>query len=87
MFRRNVLSLAALACLVGYFGYETYGLIEQLPRPAPNELGLPDMLFVRPTVILAFDRLADRLTLHAALERWRGQWQQPGLFFGGACVG
>ena len=42
-----------LACLVGYFGYETVGLVEKLPRPAPNELGLPDMLFVRPTVILA----------------------------------
>lgn len=53
----------ALACLVGYFGYETVGLVERLPRPAPNPLALPDMLFVRPTVILIFDRLADRLFL------------------------
>jgi anthranilate synthase component I len=51
----------ALACLVGYFGYETYGLIEDLPRPAPNPLDLPDMLFVRPTLILVFDRLSDEL--------------------------
>jgi anthranilate synthase component 1 len=51
----------ALACLVGYFGYETVGLVEQLPRPAPNPLDLPDMLFVRPTLILLFDRLADEL--------------------------
>lgn len=55
----------ALACLVGYFGYETVGLVERLPRPAPNPLALPDMLFVRPTVILIFDRLADRLFLVA----------------------
>jgi anthranilate synthase component I len=51
----------AFACLVGYFGYETIGLVEQLPRPPANPIGLPDMLFVRPTVILVFDRLADRL--------------------------
>ncbi len=57
----------ALACLVGYFGYETVGLVEKLPRPAANPLNLPDMLFVRPTLILVFDRLADRLFLVAPL--------------------
>ncbi|MCJ8157476.1 anthranilate synthase component I [Sphingomonas sp. LaA6.9] len=51
----------ALACLVGYFGYETVGLVEKLPRPPANPLALPDMLFVRPTMILIFDRLADEL--------------------------
>ncbi|HEX4847202.1 MAG TPA: chorismate-binding protein, partial [Novosphingobium sp.] len=50
-----------LACLVGYFGYETYGLVEDLPRPAENPLALPDMLFVRPALILVFDRLSDAL--------------------------
>jgi len=55
----------ALACLVGYFGYETVGLVESLPRPAADPLGLPDMMFVRPTVILIFDRLADALFLVA----------------------
>jgi anthranilate synthase component 1 len=51
----------ALACLVGYFAYETVGLVEDLPRPAPNPLDLPDMLFVRPTLVLLFDRLTDEL--------------------------
>ncbi|SDA14497.1 anthranilate synthase component I family protein [Sphingomonas sp. NFR15] len=55
----------ALACLVGYFGYETIGLVETLPRPDVDPLGLPDMIFVRPTVILIFDRLADALFLVA----------------------
>ncbi len=55
----------ALACLVGYFGYETFGLVERLPQPAADPLGLPDMLFVRPTVLLVFDRLADALFLVA----------------------
>ncbi|MCE2729246.1 MAG: chorismate-binding protein [Sphingomonadaceae bacterium] len=44
----------ALACLVGYFGYETIGLVEKLPRAPQSALELPDMLFVRPTVILVF---------------------------------
>ncbi|MES2289394.1 MAG: anthranilate synthase component I [Pseudomonadota bacterium] len=60
----------ALACLVGYFGYETIGLVEDLPRPPANPLDLPDMIFVRPTVILVFDRLADRLFVVAPV--WPG---------------
>ncbi len=56
-----------LACLVGYFGYETYGLVEKLPRPAENPLALPDMLFVRPALILVFDRLSDELYAVAPL--------------------
>ncbi|OWK32175.1 anthranilate synthase component 1 [Sphingomonas mucosissima] len=55
----------ALACLVGYFGYETIGLVETLPQPKADPLGLPDMMFVRPTLILVFDRLADALFLVA----------------------
>ena len=51
----------ALACLVGYFGYETIGLVEKLPRAPASALELPDMLFVRPTLILVFDRLSDAL--------------------------
>ncbi len=51
----------AFACLVGHFGYETIGLVEKLPRPPANPIGVPDMMFVRPTVVLVFDRLADRL--------------------------
>ncbi|MCB2060260.1 MAG: chorismate-binding protein, partial [Novosphingobium sp.] len=50
-----------LACLVGYFGYETIGLVEKLPRAPDSTLELPDMLFVRPTLILVFDSLGDEL--------------------------
>ena len=63
----------ALACLVGYFAYETVGLVEALPRPAPNPLDLPDMLFVRPTLILLFDRLTDELFWVAPL------WPESGV--------
>ena len=60
----------ALACLVGYFGYETISLVERLPRAPDSALGLPDMVFVRPTLILVFDRLNDVLFVIAPL--WPG---------------
>lgn len=57
----------ALACLVGYFGYETMALVEKLPEPSADGLGLPDMLFVRPTQILVFDGLTEKLFAIAPL--------------------
>jgi anthranilate synthase component 1 len=70
---------SALACLVGYFAYETVGLVERLPRPAENSLGLPDMLFVRPTLVLVFDRLADELFLVAPLWPENGSDPQAAI--------
>ena len=61
----------ALACLVGYFGYETIGLVEKLPRAPQSTLALPDMLFVRPTLVLVFDRLSDALWCVAPV--WPGR--------------
>jgi anthranilate synthase component I len=61
----------ALACLVGYFGYETIGLVEKLPRArGESDLSVPDMLFARPTLILVFDGLSDELFCIAPL--WAG---------------
>ena len=66
----------ALACLVGYFGYETIGLVETLPQPDADPLGLPDMVFVRPSIVLIFDRLADTLFLVAPV--WPGSGDPEG---------
>jgi anthranilate synthase component 1 len=57
----------ALACLVGYFGYETIGLVEDLPRAPASDLEVPDMLFARPRLILVFDGLTDDLFCIAPL--------------------
>lgn len=57
----------ALSCLVGYFGYETIGLVETLPRAPQSALDLPDMLFARPTLVLVFDGLSDALYCIAPL--------------------
>ncbi|RXZ66693.1 anthranilate synthase component I [Pelagerythrobacter rhizovicinus] len=66
----------ALACLVGYFGYETIGLVEKLPRAPQSRLALPDMLFVRPTVLLVFDRLGDELFCIAPIWAEAGEPDQ-----------
>jgi anthranilate synthase component 1 len=59
---------AALACLVGYMGYETIRLVEPtVPDAGPSALGLPDMVFVRPTLLLVFDRLKDELFIVAPI--------------------
>ena len=62
---------SALSCLVGYFGYETFGLVEDLPRPPANPLDLPDILFVRPTLICVFDNLGDAMYCIAPV--WAGR--------------
>ena len=46
------------------------GWSRSCPRPPANPLGVPDMMFVRPTVVLIFDRLADALFLVAPV--WPG---------------
>lgn len=69
----------ALACLVGYFGYETIGLVEKLPRAPQSALELPDMLFVRPTVILLFDRLKDEMFLVSPVWTGLGDTQAVAL--------
>jgi anthranilate synthase component 1 len=45
------------AGLVGYLGYDTVRLVERLPECNPDVLGVPDGLFVRPTVMVVFDTL------------------------------
>ncbi len=51
--------------LVGYLGYESIGLVEKLPKAKASAIDVPDMLLVRPTLILVFDRLKDSLTFVA----------------------
>lgn len=57
----------ALSFLVGYFGYETAALAENLPMPEGDPFAVPDMMFVRPGLLLVFDRLSDMLTMVAPI--------------------
>ncbi|TAN44469.1 MAG: anthranilate synthase component I [Rhodospirillales bacterium] len=51
------------AGLVGYMGYDTVRLMEHLPDKNPDPLGIPDGLFVRPTIIAVFDNVDAMVTL------------------------
>jgi len=51
------------SALVGYMGYDTVRLMERLPDANPDVLGVPDGMFVRPTLMAIFDRLEDQMTL------------------------
>jgi anthranilate synthase component 1 len=43
--------------------YDTVRLMEDLPDQNPDALGLPDGIFLRPTVIAVFDSVKDEVTL------------------------
>ena len=44
-------------------GYDMVRLIERLPDDNPDRLGLPDAVFIRPTVVAIFDNIEDRVTV------------------------
>ena len=46
---------ASAAGIFGYLGYDTVRLIEHLPDVNPDPLGLPDGMFLRPTVVAVLD--------------------------------
>lgn len=51
------------AGLVGYMAYDMVRLAEKLPDNNPNVLGVPDSIFLRPTVMAVFDALKDTVTI------------------------
>ncbi len=51
------------AGVVGYFGYDTVRLIERLPDHNPDTLGIPDSVFMRPTIMAVFDNVDGLVTL------------------------
>jgi anthranilate synthase component 1 len=51
------------AGLVGYMGYDTVRLMEDIPDKNPPNLSVPDGLFIRPTIMAIFDSVLDTLTI------------------------
>ena len=51
------------AGVFGYLGYDTVRLIEELPAPNPDTIGIPDAVLVRPAVVAIFDAVLDTLTV------------------------
>ncbi|HTI86760.1 MAG TPA: anthranilate synthase component I [Alphaproteobacteria bacterium] len=49
--------------LFGYMGYDMVREIERLPDNNPDQLGVPDSIFIRPTVIAIFDNIEDSIAV------------------------
>ncbi|MEE8517255.1 MAG: anthranilate synthase component I, partial [Alphaproteobacteria bacterium] len=47
------------AGLFGYMGYDMVRLMERLPDDNPDDLGIPDGIMLRPSVICIFDNIED----------------------------
>lgn len=60
------------AGVFGYMGYDSVRLMEQLPNENPDALGLPDGLFLRPTIIAVFDSVKDEVTLVTPIRSANG---------------
>jgi anthranilate synthase component I len=53
---------------VGFFGYDVVRLVERLPNPPAEGLGLPDALFMLTGVVIAIDNLFGRARAIAAVD-------------------
>ena len=53
------------AGVFGYLGYDMVRFMEDLPKPNPDTLGLPDGMMIRPTVMAIFDSVKDEVTVTA----------------------
>jgi anthranilate synthase component 1 len=65
---RSALNLPAplppmAAGLFGYIGYDMVRYIERLPDKPADPTGVPEALFVRPTVVAVFDNVTGEITL------------------------
>ena len=51
------------AGVFGYLGYDMVRLMEELPPPNPDPIGIPDAMLIRPTIIVVFDAVKDAITV------------------------
>jgi anthranilate synthase component 1 len=49
------------AGLFGYLGYDVVRLMEELPHPNRDALGIPDAILIRPTLVIVFDAVQDSI--------------------------
>jgi anthranilate synthase component 1 len=51
------------AGVFGYLGYDMVRLMEELPQPNSDPIGIPDAMLVRPTIVVVFDAVQDTITV------------------------
>ncbi|MEA2993369.1 MAG: anthranilate synthase component [Alphaproteobacteria bacterium] len=60
------------AGVFGYLGYDMVRLMEVLPSPNPDPIGIPDAILIRPTLIVIFDAVEDTLTVVTPVRPEKG---------------
>jgi anthranilate synthase component 1 len=60
------------AGIFGYLGYDMVRLMEKLPSPNPDPIGLPDAVLVRPTIVVVFDAVKDTITVVTPVRPEKG---------------
>jgi len=61
------------AGLFGYLGYDTVRLVEQLPNVNPDPINVPDVMLLRPTIIVVLDNVKGDVTVIS--PAWAGSEQ------------
>ena len=61
-----------VAGVFGYLGYDMVRLMEELPAPNPDPIGIPDALLVRPTIVVVFDAVKDTITVVTPVRPEKG---------------
>ena len=51
------------AGVFGYLGYDMVRLMEDLPQPERDPIGIPDAILIRPTLVIVFDAVKDTITV------------------------
>src|SRR5258708_38667965 len=66
------------AGLCGNHGYDMARVMEELPPPNRDPIGIPDAIMVRPTVVIVFDAVKDSILVVTPVR------PDPGVTAGGA---
>jgi len=61
------------AGLFGYLSYDMVRFIERLPDAAPDPIGAPDAILMRPTIVAVFDNVTSEVTLVTPARKRAGQ--------------
>lgn len=58
--------------LFGYMGYDCIRLVEDIPDNNPDELGVPDSVMMRPTIMVLFDNVKNMMCLVTPVRNHAG---------------
>ncbi len=61
--------------LFGFMGYAMVKLVENIPDANPDEIGIPDSIMIRPTIMVIFDNVQSRICVVTTVRETNGDAQ------------